>query len=68
MIRKMFTVLETVIQGLHFLLCNPLDIFAPGPRKWGLKWTYRRLRVTLRRWLIAILSLKFYALHKWLVL
>ena len=32
---KMFTVLETVIHGLHFLLCNLLDIFAPWPRKWG---------------------------------
>ena len=28
-IQKSFTVLETVIQGVHCLLCNPLDIFAP---------------------------------------
>ena len=28
-ILKRFTVLETVIQGLHFFLCNILDIFAP---------------------------------------
>ena len=34
-IRKRFTVLETVIQGLHFLLCNLLDVFAPWARKWG---------------------------------
>ena len=32
---KKFTVLETVVQGLHFLLCNLLDIFAPLPRKMG---------------------------------
>ena len=30
-----FTVLETVIRGLHFVLCNLLDIFAPWPRKWS---------------------------------
>ena len=28
-ILKKFTVLETVIQGLHLLLCNLLDIFTP---------------------------------------
>ena len=28
-ILKRFTVLESVIQGLHLLLCNLLDIFAP---------------------------------------
>ena len=28
-ILKRFTVLETVIQGVHFLFCNLLDIFAP---------------------------------------
>ena len=28
-IHKMFSVLETVIQVLHLLLCNMLDIFAP---------------------------------------
>ena len=28
-ILKEFTVLETVIQGLHVILCDLLDIFAP---------------------------------------
>ena len=63
---KSFVVLETVIQGLHFLLYNLLDIFAPLPPKehiwkhirWLLsdamnKWTYRRLRVTYS-WLIVL--------------
>ena len=40
------SVFETAIQGLHFLLCKLLDIFAPWPQKLGLNWTYRRLRVT----------------------
>ena len=34
-ILKRFTILEIVIQGLHFSLCNLLDVFAPWPRKWG---------------------------------
>ena len=34
-ILKVFTVLETVIKGLHLFLCNLLDIFTPWPRKWG---------------------------------
>ena len=45
-ILKKFTVLEIVIQVVHFLLCNLLDISATWPRKWGLKWTYLRLRLT----------------------
>ena len=32
-ILKMFTVLETVIQVLHFFLCNLFDILAHYPRK-----------------------------------
>ena len=34
-ILKKFTVLKTVIQGLHFPLCNLLEIFSLGPRKMG---------------------------------
>jgi len=34
-LKKKCTVLESVIQGVHFLLCNVLDIFAPWPRKRG---------------------------------
>ena len=45
-ILKKFTVFETVIQGFNFLFCKLLDIFAPWPPKWRLKWTCRRLRVT----------------------
>ena len=29
LILKKLTVVETVIQGFHFLFCNQLDIFAP---------------------------------------
>jgi len=53
-IPKWFTVLETVIQGVYFLLCNLLDIFAPWPRKWGSSGP--TVVYALHRWLILILS------------
>ena len=31
----MFTVLETVVQGLHLLLCNLLDILLLDPENWA---------------------------------
>ena len=43
-ILKKLTVLESLIQGLHFLLCN--WTFLLRPPKMGLMWTYRRLRIT----------------------
>ena len=44
-LQKKFTVSETVVQGLHILLCNFLDILLLDPEM-GLKWAYRRLRIT----------------------
>ena len=64
-ILKKFTVLETVVQGLHFVFCNLLDIFAPWPRKWGSSWP--TVVFALHNWLILILCIYFYALYKWLV-
>ena len=61
MILKKFTVLEIVIQGLHFLLYNLLDSFAPWPQKMGAQVDLPTL-FTLRSWLIAVFSL-YTSLH-----
>ena len=45
-IQKKFTVLETVIQWLHFPLYNLFRHFCSLNPKIGFKWAYRRLRVT----------------------
>ena len=65
-ILKRFTVFETAVQWLHFHFSKLLDISAPWLPQLGLKWT--SVVYALRRRLIAIFSLYFYALHKWLVL
>ena len=45
-ILKVFTVLETKIQELHFVLSNqPITHFCSLTQKMGLKWAYRRLRL-----------------------
>ena len=49
---KKFTVSE--IQGLHVLLCNPSDIFAACPKKWGSIGP--TVVNALRKWLILIFS------------
>ena len=64
LILKTFTDLK-LIQGLHFLFCNILDIFAPWPRKCSSSGP--TVVYALRRWLIAIFSFYFCALHKLLV-
>ena len=49
-ISKRFTVLESLIQLLHFLLCyKPIKHFCSLAPKMGLKWT-------LRKWLVLIFS------------
>ena len=50
--KKRFTVLETVIQALHFLSCNLVDIFARWPRKWGSSGP--TVVYALHKWLILI--------------
>ena len=48
---KMFTVWETVVQGLRLLFCNLLDIFAPWPRKLGSSGP--TVLHALRKWLVS---------------
>ena len=43
-ILNMFTVLETVVQGLRFVLSKTFLLV--DPEKWRLKWADRRLRIT----------------------
>ena len=43
-----------VIQVIHFLFCNPLDEFAPCPRKWGSSGP--TVVQALHKWLNAIFS------------
>ena len=60
-ILKRFTVLETVIQVLHFLFCNLLRRFCSLPTEWGSSGS--AVVYALRRWLSAIFSLYFFSMH-----
>ena len=55
-IPKMFALLKTVIQGLHFLFNNLLDTFSPWPRKRGAQLDLP----SVRSWLVAVFSLGIY--------
>ena len=49
-ISKRFTVLERMIQMLHFLFCNPLDIFCSSTTKTD--WIGATVIYALHKWLI----------------
>ena len=58
-ILKRFTLFETVVRGLHFLLCKPANIFLLDPENGDSNGP--TVVYALRRWLIAISSLYFHA-------